>query len=189
MKGPALVLLCLFPAIVLASDRKVVASRAGCEISVGDRDHRGTDKVIADCVWPVKPEAVIAVVGKPETHAFLSSVEESTRLPDGRVLQVHAASGISDRQITLDFTNMPLPNGGFRTEWRGSAKQEPLRDGLVAAEVDDGAWEVHAEGSGSRVVYELRYNAGGSVPEWVVRAFQKTGVGELVEEMRKKVGG
>ena len=185
MTARLLLILALLPALAHASDRKVVAERAGCSISVGDRDDAGLDLIVADCAWPIAPDKVIAAVKNPEKHAFLASVESSTKLADGRIHQVHVASGISNRQITLDFTDVNLPDGGFKTSWTRSAKQEPLAEDLVQAEVDDGYWEVHPDGQGgSKVTYGLRYGLGGRVPTWLVRSFQKTGLADLVEEMR-----
>ena len=180
-----LAVLLLTPTAAEASERKVVAERAGCSISVGDRDADGNDLIIADCVWDISADKVIKAVKAPEKHdEYLSSVEESTKLADGRVLQIHYAAGISNRQITLTFTDKDLPDGGFKTSWTGSAKQEPLRDGLVVCPLSDGHWEVHPNGTGSKVVYSLRYDAGGKVPTWLVRNFQKGGIGDLVEEMK-----
>lgn len=183
---PRLILvLLLLPTAALAGDRKVVAERAGCSISVGDRDANGLDLIIADCVWPVATDKVIAAVKGPETHDFLGSVKESTKLPDGRIKQVHVASGIADRGITLSFTDQTLPDGGFKTSWTRAAKQEPLGEDIVDVPVDDGWWEVHPDGANTKVTYGLRYDVGGKVPTWLVRGFQKGGIADLVEEMRK----
>lgn len=185
MKLHLLLALVLLPTLAFGGERKVVAERAGCSISVGDRDEAGLDLIIADCMWPVAPEKVIKAVKSPEAHDFLSSVKESDRLPDGRIVQIHVASGISDRQITLDYTDTPLANGGFKTSWTRSARQEPLREDVVDAPVDDGYWEIHPDGKGgSKVTYGLRYGVGGKVPTWLVRGFQKGGIADIVEEMR-----
>ncbi|MCK6530629.1 START domain-containing protein [Myxococcota bacterium] len=183
-----LLLLAAAPALAASGgERKKVAERAGCAISVGDRDARGTELVIADCAWPVPPGKVVAAVTRAADHdVYLSSVKESTALPDGRVLQVHQASGIGDRQITLDFTTRRFDDGGVKVSWTRSATQEPLVSGRVDCPLDDGAWEVHPDGQGgSKVTYTLRYDPGGKVPLWLVRAFQKGGMADLVEEMRK----
>ena len=181
----SLLALLLIPAAAHAQDRKVVAERAGCSVSVGDRDADGNDLIVAECVWPVAADKVIKAVKTPENHdSILASVEESTRLADGRVLQVHYASGISNRQVTLQFTDQTLPDGGFKTSWTRATQQEPMRDGLVDVPVNDGFWEVHPDGANSKVTYSLRYDAGGKVPTWLVRNFQKGGISDLVEEMR-----
>lgn len=176
---------CLLATPALASERKVVAQRADCSISVGDKDDSGRNLVIAECKWPVAHGKVIAAVKAVDKHDdYLSSVSESTVLADGRVLQTHQAGGISDRQITLVYTNKDLPEGGFITSWTRAEKQEPLRDGVVDALVDDGSWEVHPDGANSKVTYKLRYDAGGKVPNWLVQSFQKGGIADIVEEMR-----
>ena len=178
-------LTCLLATPAIAQERKVVTSRADCSISVGDKDADGRNLVIADCAWPIAPAKVIAAVKAVDKHdEYLSSVKESNVLADGRVLQIHQASGIADRQITLSFTNTDLPDGGFKTSWTRAAKQEPLRDDVVDAPLDDGAWEVHPDGANSKVIYSLRYDAGGKVPNWLVQSFQKGGIADIVEEMR-----
>ena len=185
MRRILFLLVFLVPTLAHA-ERKVVAERAGCSISVGDRDADGNDLIIADCLWDIDKAKVIKAVKSPENHdVLLSSVEESTKLADGRILQVHFASGISNRQITLAFTDQDLPDGGFKTSWTRASKQEPLRDGLVDVPVDDGSWEVTSKGGQTRVVYTLRYDAGGKVPTWLVRNFQKGGIADLVEEMKE----
>jgi hypothetical protein len=180
-----LLVLVLLPTLAQAGERKVVAERAGCSISVGDRDAAGLDLIVADCRWPIATDKVVAAVKSPEKHSFLSSVKESRKLADGRIVQVHSASGIADRQITLTFADSPLPDGGFKTSWTRASAQEPLGEDNVDCPVDDGSWEVHPDGQGgSTVVYSLRYDVGGKVPTWLVRGFQKGGIADLVEEMR-----
>ena len=164
----------------------VVAKEAGCTISKHEKDANGLNLMVADCVWPIPSEKVIAAVKNVAAHDdYLSSVKDSTVLADGRVLQVHQASGISDRQITLVYTNEDLPNGGFKTSWTRASTQEPLVDGRVDCPVDDGFWEVHPDGANSKVTYHLKYDAGGKVPNWIVQSFQKSGVSDIVEQMRE----
>ncbi len=178
----------LVPIVVQAGGRKEVAQRADCVITVGDRDSRGTDLIIGTCQWPVAASKVIPIVKAAETHTFLSSVAVSRRLSDGRIFQVHKASGISDREVALDFTNETLPGGGFKVSWTASSRQEPVDEDRVAVAVDDGYWEVHDNGDGtSKVIYGLRYDPGGKVPDWLVRTFQKGGIADLLEEMRDEV--
>lgn len=52
-------------------------------------------------------------------------------------------------------------------------------DGVIPG-MDTGKWEVVADGAGSKVVYELRYGAGGSVPGFLVTWLQGTGFRQLV---------
>jgi len=171
----------------VAAERKVVGHRADCSISVGDRDAAGNDLIIANCRWALPLEGVVTAFESVAQHDdYLWSVVESTPLPDGRVLQVHQANGIADRQITLEFSNQRFDDGGFKSSWTRSSSQEPLGKGRVDVPVDDGSWEVHPGKDGvCEVTYTLRYDPGGKVPTWIVRAFQKGGTGDILEQMRK----
>lgn len=186
---PAPILLLLvataLPLPASAEERKEVARRADCVITVGDRQGV-TDLIVADCQWAIPASKIVPVIKDAELHdEIFDSVVSSRKLGEGRFQQVHQASGISDREITLDFTTTTLPDGGIRVAWTRSARQEPVGEDNVAAPQDDGYWEVHDNGNGtSHVIYSLRYDPGGRVPSWVVRAFQKGGIADLVEEMR-----
>lgn len=169
-----------------AADRKVVAERDGCSISVGDREADGTERVEADCSWDVAASRLVAVIRRVADHdKYLASVKESTVLADGRVLQVHKAAGISDRQLTLAFTTVDGTDGGVKVSWTRAGVQEPLGEDRVDCPRDDGRWTVSSLGPGrSKVVYSLRYDPGGRVPDWVVRSFQKGGVADIAQQMR-----
>ena len=169
----------------VAADRKVVAKTDHCELTAGDRDKEGNNLMLCYCDWKA-PLATIKEIFKDsgEHDTYMSSVVESTVLADGRVFQVHRADGIADRQITLDFSEEDFEDGGYRVSWTRSAKQEPLAEGRIDAPLDDGYWEVRpGEGGVNKVVYSLRYDPGGRVPTFIVRAFQKNGLAVLLNEM------
>ena len=179
--------LLLTSASAVAADRKVVAKAADCEITAGDRDERGNNLMLCYCDWEVPLESLKAAFQNVEEHdTYMTSVVESTVLPDGRVLQVHRADGISDRQITLDFSEENFDDGGYKVSWTRSSKQEPLLDGRIDPPMDDGSWMVRpGEGGVNKVVYSLRYEPGGRVPGFIVRAFQKNGIAEVLVEMHE----
>ncbi len=170
-----------------AKERKEVAKEHDCTITVGDRDEASaTDLIVAECSWTTPMDAVKKVITNHTEHdTYLDSV-----VPDGRVLQVHQASGIVDRQVSLDFTVTDFEDGGREVSWTRSAKQEPLGEKRVEALVDDGSWIVHPDGKGgSRVTYKLRYGPGGRVPMWIVRSFQVNGIADVLGEMREAAEG
>jgi hypothetical protein len=179
--------LLLTSATAVAADRKVVAKAAECEITAGDRDERGNNLMLCYCDWEVPLENLKAAFKNVEEHdTYMTSVVESTVLPDGRVLQVHQADGISDRQITLDFSEENFDDGGYKVSWTRSSKQEPLLDSRIDPPMDDGSWMVRpGEGGVNKVVYSLRYEPGGRVPGFIVRAFQKNGIAEVLVEMHE----
>ena len=178
-------LMMLVTSTALAADRKVVAKAADCEITAGDRDERGNNLMLCYCDWKAPLESIKAAFKNVEEHdTYMTSVVESTVLADGRVLQVHQADGISDRQITLDFSEESFAEGGIKVSWTRSKQQEPLQKGRIDPPMDDGSWTVHPGELGvNKVIYSLRYEPGGRVPGFIVRAFQKDGIAEVLVEM------
>ena len=160
--------------------------RAGCRVRTTQVDARGMATVAADCHRQRAPEAVLGVLRDPAKLASaLSSLGECKRLPGGRVLQVHTVGWpLDDRQITLDWRETALPDGGVRFDYARSAQQEPLGKGRVAILEDEGFWEIRGDGAGgTKLAYSSRYDAGGNLKPWVVRRFQKDGIATSLEEL------
>jgi hypothetical protein len=173
---------------LVASVRPSDIHRSGCSVHLGASDARGIGDVTADCSWPLLPERVIAIVGDQDgIDEVLSTVSESTRLPDGRVVQVHTLGwAIADRQVTLRFRGWALPDGGHRIDFRRARAQQRLGAGRVQVALERGWWEIRPDGAGgTRLRYALRYDAGGNLPPWIVRSFQKAGVARSLAEVRR----
>ncbi len=166
------------------------ALRAGCRVHTARVDAGGVATVSADCHWELALEAVVATIRHPERLGdALSSLRECTKLSDGRVLQVHKIGWpLGDRQVTLDWRETGLPDGGMRLDYRRAARQEPLAEGRVAIVEDEGLWVIRPDGSGgTKLSYTSRYDAGGSLKPWLVRRFQKDGIAASLEELRAAV--
>lgn len=164
------------------------AGGSGCFVRAGVKDASGIAEVTADCWWPILPERVIAIVrNQDEIDEVLSSVSESTLLPDGRVVQVHTMGWpFADRQVTLLFRGQALLDGGHRIEFRRAREQQRLRDGAVQIALDRGWWEIRPDGEGAtHLRYGVRYDAGGGLQPWLVRRFQKTRIAQSLEEVRR----
>lgn len=164
----------------------------GCTFYLGSVES-GVQPVRAECDWPIPPEKLQAAVAKNSKHAdYFATVAESTVLGPGPggteiVRQVHQATGMSDRECILLFSTTAI-SGGMRYEWSLSSDQSQVSGKRVAVAMDSGKWEISSNGSGgAKVVYELRYDPGGSVPGFLVRWFQGSGVRSLVGELRKWV--
>ncbi|HMV66542.1 MAG TPA: SRPBCC family protein [Myxococcota bacterium] len=174
------------------SDYRPTRVEDGCQFSVGPAAADGVVPVQADCHWPdVSPEKVGATLSDWAAHArYFSSVDAVKVLEGGgaRVVmhQVHVASGISNREATLIGTR-EARGAVTRYGWtmRGATQVAPA-SGNVQCGRDDGYWDVsaHPEG-GSRVTYHLEYDPAGSVPGFLVRAFQTGGVVTLVTELHQ----
>jgi hypothetical protein len=164
----------------------------GCQFSLGPTASDGVVPVQADCHWPdVSAEKVISTISDWSAHAKYFASVEAVRILEqggGRVVmhQVHTASGISNREATLVGTRETRGEvTRFAWTMRG-ATQLPIADGNVQCGRDDGFWEVsaHPEG-GARVTYHLEYDPAGSVPGFLVRAFQTGGLVTLVGELHQ----
>lgn len=139
----------------------------------------------AECRWDIPAERLHTLIADFGAHDdYFSAVTESTVTGSsgGAVLvrQRHATTGVADRTCNLVFTTTDLA-GGRRYAWTMAKDQSGL--GGVIPSRDDGKWEVVADGTGSKVVYELRYGAGGSVPLMLVRWLEGAGFRMLVLEM------
>jgi hypothetical protein len=162
----------------------------GCTFFLG-AEEAGVQPVRAECDWSVAPERVQRVVADTGLHdEVFSTIERSDNAgpaPGGGTLfqQVHVATGMSDRGATVHYTEETIP-GGTRYAWRLAAAQRPTD--LVPCSLDTGKWEITSNGKGgTRVVYELRYDPGGSVPGFLVRWFQGPGTKTLVGELKRWV--
>jgi carbon monoxide dehydrogenase subunit G len=164
--------------------------RAGCRVRTERVDARGVATVAAECHWAVGTEAVLATLRNPEKLGeALSSLAECRRLPDGRVLQVHAVGWpLEDRQVTLEWREAALADGGLSIHVQRARQQEPLAAGRSAILESEGRWEIRPDGAGgTRLSYHSRYDAGGNLKPWIVRRFQKDGVATSLEELRSAV--
>lgn len=161
---------------------------AGCHFRTVAEGSGRVASLSARCDWSVPPSRVIAVLSDPEGAAgVLSAVQESRLLPDGRLLQVHSLGWpIADRQVTLDWNERHLPDGGLTIDFGRSARQEPLGAGRVQILEDEGRWEVRAGGeAATELRYRVRYDAGGQLDPRLVRRFQRDGVARSLEEVRR----
>ncbi len=162
----------------------------GCNFFLGTPEN-GMQPVRAECDWPIAADKLHrAVAATAEHDKYFDTVEACDVLgpaPGGGELvrQVHVATGMSDREATLVFTKASIA-GGTRYSWALAPEQRPTS--LVPVKFDSGFWEISDNGKGgAKVVYELRYDAGGSVPGFLVRWFQGSGVKQLVGELRSWV--
>jgi len=168
---------------------KVTKNTDHCELSLGPALPNGVVPMRAECHWPnLAPERLHALFGAWGDHdLYFSSVTSSDVLrTDGSrvwVKQVHQAKGISDRECILAMEKTSI-EGGSKYAWTlDNGDLEPGK-GRVEVGHDDGYWEItaHPEG-GTRAVHQLAYDPGGSVPGFLVRWFQTSGLTAVVEEI------
>lgn len=162
----------------------------GCVVWREPATADGITPVYAECTWPdVEPAKLYAVLGDWEGHArvhqtVVSSAVRKTEGDRSLVYQEHQLSGVSTREVEIWMWKAPLPEGGFAFAWESTAPVTPKK-GNVATAHHEGYWHVSpAPAGGSRVTYRLAYDAGGSVPGFLVRWFQGSGTLTTTEELR-----
>ena len=171
----------------------ITATENDCTFYALPANANGVEAIHVDCEWPELTVVTLdALLKKWGDHSkYFSAVAQAEVLgTDGeisRVHQRHVASGISDREITLDMWREVIDKG-YRYAWKKSGAQAPMwDDGNVACPTDDGAWTVVAlPRGGVKVNYDLLYEPGGWVPGFVVRWFQTSGIVTLVSELRTR---
>jgi Polyketide cyclase / dehydrase and lipid transport len=162
-----------------------------CKVTTG-RTPEGVLEAWAHCEWALpaeRVESVLDVLG--DQDRYFSGVSESTVLrTDGDrtwVRQVQHASGISDREVVLEFTTEAIPNGR-RYRWHKAADQSGRHPGNVECEVHEGHWQIVSDGDKTDVEYHLRYLPGGSVPTFLVSAFLDSGVAGALADLHQAAG-
>lgn len=188
-----IVAMALSAALAAPPGYTVSTSAAGCDLSLGPADAQGVVPMRAECHWPeLTPAQFKAVMGRFEGHDEIwSSVASATtvRTEGGRTLsrQVHLSKGISNREVMLWLESADVA-GGWRFSWKKASESFALTDGHVLPSRDEGFCEgtAHPKG-GLAVVYQLAYDPGGSVPGFLVRWFQTSGLEAIVTEMRAAV--
>jgi len=172
---------------------RLTASENDCTFYALPANANGVEAVHVDCEWPELTVVTLdALLKKWEAHAsYFSAVAKAETLETkgevSRVHQRHVASGISDREVTLDMWRETVEKG-YRYAWKNSGSQEPLWDkSSVACPQDEGAWTVVAlPRGGVRINYDLLYEPGGWVPGFVVRWFQTSGIVTMLDELRTR---
>lgn len=159
-----------------------------CKIVTG-KDADGVLEATAHCEWQMpadRLDSILSVFGDQDRH--FSGVAESTVLDvDGEktlVRQVQQASGISNREVVLEFFSEAIPNG-HRYRWHKAKDQSGRNPDHVECEVHEGYWEIVSVGDKTTVDYHLRYLPGGSVPSFLVSAFLSSGVEGALGDLRQ----
>ncbi|MEQ1506332.1 MAG: hypothetical protein ABMB14_29140 [Myxococcota bacterium] len=150
----------------------------------------GVTPLLAECTWPeIQLAHVDALFSRWADHDAMFSVIAASDVvkTDGGfayVHQVHETRGISARECVLKMHRTEGADG-LEFGWTLAPDQPPVADGRVAVAHDDGYWKfAAAAGGGVTVTHFLAYDPGGSVPGFVVRAFQGSGFEGSIRELR-----
>ncbi len=156
-----------------------------CTVNLGPKLASGIAKVYVECVWPdltvSKLDQLIGDIGLHET--IFPSISDSEVLVEKggilRVRQVHVNPGISDREV-IQLHGRTEKGGAIQHWWRKDKDQSDLSGDNVLPDKCNGYWLIEADGAGSKLGYSLQYEPGGSVPSFIISAFQTSGVLDFV---------
>ena len=171
-----------------------VAAHDGCELSLGPAARDGVIPMHAECDWAdTTIDKFRAVMGSWTRHAdvFTVIVSSEVRRTEGEralVYQLQHTKGISDREVLMWMWHT-MADGADRYAWT-TAGDEPLtvQDGNVRCARSDGYWQAAANPAGGiHVVHQLEYAPGGSVPGFLVRWFQTSGLETNLSEVHAAV--
>lgn len=164
----------------------------GCTLMLGPKEADGVVPMRAECHWPdITLETFDRCFRAWDSHdEIFSTIETNEIVPSGqdgvvRVVQRQVTKGISDRFAVLDMRVDPLDGGGFDYHWSVAKDHgiEPLPNTVVTPR-SDGTWKVRAASDGGvDVEYVLSYDPGGSVPGFLVRWFQTSGLAGIVTDV------
>jgi len=160
-----------------------------CQLALGKAGPNGVVPMRAECHWPhIEPDKLHGLMGAWGDHDlyFSSVVSSDVQKTDGGrswVHQVHRAKGISDRECVVVMEKTSI-DGGARYGWTVDNGGLVVEKGRVEVAQSDGFWEIrpHADG-GTAAVHQLSYDPGGSVPGFLVRWFQTSGLTAVVTEL------
>lgn len=168
------------------------ADGGACELSLGPAEADGVVPMRAECYWKdvsIDKFKVGMADWNKHDEAFTAVVESKVQRTAGDkslVFQKHQSSGISDREVLIWMWH-EVADGYDRYAWN-TAVSEALTpaSGNVRCARSEGYWQAKADPSGGvRVVHVLSYDPGGSVPGFLVRWFQTSGLATNASELHQ----
>jgi hypothetical protein len=183
-----MLILAALPALAAPAGYKETQTTENCSLYLGPAAANGVVPMHAECTWKgVDLAKLDAFFSRWEEHAtvfstIVSSTVEGTEGTSAIVRQVHHSKGISDRECVLKMDKTTIA-GGFRYAWTLHGPAPTVAEGHVPVAFDDGYWEFTAVDGGVRAVHHLEYDPGGSVPSFLVRWFQTSGLETIVHEI------
>ena len=145
-----------------------------------------------ECAWTdVDAGKMHRLLARPGSHDGVFGGLAESRLVEeegsrSRVYQRFAATGMSDREVIVDYDTTAV-EGGRRYFWRKSTDQSALRGDAVEVPETSGLWEVTESQGQVRLTYELRMKVGGMVPGFAMKWFQTGAIQSTIDELKAKV--
>lgn len=164
----------------VAADRQVVRVESGITVEEEAAPGR-TLPILTGTTTMTAPAAQIAAwIGATHTYVeWMHNCEEARVVTDsnGGVYgynRIGSPWPVSDRDVVLRSKRSDLPNGRIRIEFKSTDDVDvPVPSGAVRMEHLMGSYDLEPVEGGTRVIYTVDSDPGGSLPTWLVRQAAK----------------
>jgi hypothetical protein len=171
-------------AIVFASpafaERSVVRVEDGITVEQEAEPGRSLPVMIGTTTMAVAPDQIAAWIGAVDTYVdWQHNCEEARVLPqpDGRSFTYNRIGSpwpVSDRDVVLQSSRTNLEGGAIRIDFHNTDTSGfPVPSGVVRMPRLIGSYDLTPAEGGTRVVYTVDSDPGGSLPDWMVRQATK----------------
>ena len=191
----ALLALALMVSAPALADRQVVRVEDGITVEEEALPGRVLPILTGTATMAVSPDRIAAWVGAVHTYVdWQHQCEEAHVLPrpDGRILiynRIGSPWPVSDRDVVLESERKDFDDGRIHIDFRSTEVDDPpVPRGVVRMPRLVGSYDLTPtpEG-GTRVVYTVDSDPGGSLPAWLVRQASKELPFHTLGNLRKRV--
>jgi hypothetical protein len=172
--------LSIFLATVAFAERRLVREENGITVEEEGAADRALPILTGTTTMAVTPAEVAAWISA--THTFVDwqhNCEEARQIRKEGVYtigynRIGSPWPVSDRDVVLRSTRENLDGGGIRMEFRSIADDEiPVKRGVVRMPRLVGSYDLTPVEGGTRVIYTVDSDPGGSLPNWLVKQASK----------------
>ena len=158
------------------AERSVVREENGITVEEEAEPGRTLPILTGTTTMAAAPAQVAAWIAATHTYVdWMANCEEARRIrQEGRVVIGYNRIGspwpVSDRDVVLRSTRTEIEGGGILVEFRSTTDENvPVARGVVRMPRLVGSYDLRPVEGGTRVVYTVDSDPGGSLPAWVVR--------------------
>ncbi len=162
------------------AERIVVREENGITVEEEGAPGRALPILTGTTTMAVPPAQVAAWITATHTYTdWMHNCEEARLVrEEGDVRVGYNRIGspwpVSDRDVVLRSTSSELEGGGIRIEFRNTTEENvPVASGVVRMPRLVGSYELRPVEAGTRVVYTVDSDPGGSLPDWLIRQASK----------------
>jgi len=178
--GPMVIALLLLLASPALAERSEVLVEDGITVEEESAAGRTLPVLFGTTTMTVAPDRIAAWIGAVHTYVdWQHNCEEARVLPqpDGSEWTYNRIGSpwpVSDRDVVLQSKRMELEGGAIRIDFHDvEAADYAVPRGVVRMPRLIGSYDLTPVEGGTRVVYTLDSDPGGSLPDWLVRQASK----------------